>query len=188
MWKIFYGTSVSIWILGNLINVGPFQFLNPSHSTFFMLSLVRDFITFERNQETQCTELTTLSLSRACPSSVSIFYVVPSLSPARVFNLPSSWAAPWKLVMKVSIPPHNGFTPFFTTKLVCIHEKLDGVGRVDNRPSTNKLHHFVQKKLQQQIVTCDLWHVTRDTWHMTHDTWHFFFWGGGEHSLKSSAP
>ena len=24
--------------------------------------------------------------------------------------------------------------------------KLDGVGPVDNRPSTNKLHHFVQKK------------------------------------------
>ena len=24
-------------------------------------------------------------------------------------------------------------------------EKLDGVGPVDNRPSTNKLHHFVQK-------------------------------------------
>ena len=24
--------------------------------------------------------------------------------------------------------------------------KLDGVGPVDNRPSTDKLHHFVQKK------------------------------------------
>ena len=30
--------------------------------------------------------------------------------------------------------------------------KLDGVGPVDNRPSTDKLHHFVQKK-----------HVTHDT-------------------------
>ena len=28
--------------------------------------------------------------------------------------------------------------------------KLDGVGPVDNRPSTNKLHHFVRKK-----KTCD---------------------------------
>ena len=25
--------------------------------------------------------------------------------------------------------------------------KLDGVGPVDNKPSTDKLHHFVQKKL-----------------------------------------
>ena len=24
--------------------------------------------------------------------------------------------------------------------------KLDGVGPVDNRPATDKLHHFVQKK------------------------------------------
>ena len=26
--------------------------------------------------------------------------------------------------------------------------KLDGVGPVDNRPSTDKLHHFVQKKIK----------------------------------------
>ena len=26
--------------------------------------------------------------------------------------------------------------------------KLDGVGPVDNRPSTDKLHHFVRKKLK----------------------------------------
>ena len=25
-------------------------------------------------------------------------------------------------------------------------EKLDGVGPIDNRPSSDKLHHFVQKK------------------------------------------
>ena len=28
--------------------------------------------------------------------------------------------------------------------------KLDGVGSVDNRPSTDKLQHFVQKKNQNQ--------------------------------------
>ena len=63
--------------------------------------------------------------------------------------------------------------------------KLDGVGPVDNRPSTNKLHHFVPKKkfkIKKNYtwdvtrdtwhVTCDMWHVTRDTWHRTHDTWH----------------
>ena len=27
-----------------------------------------------------------------------------------------------------------------------IEKKLDGVGPVDNRPSTDKLHHFVRKK------------------------------------------
>ena len=31
--------------------------------------------------------------------------------------------------------------------------KLDGVGPVDNRPSTNKLQHFVKKK--EKKVTCD---------------------------------
>ena len=39
--------------------------------------------------------------------------------------------------------------------------KLDGVGPVDNRPSTDELHYFVKKKMG---------HVTRDTGHMTHDT------------------
>ena len=47
--------------------------------------------------------------------------------------------------------------------------ELDGVGPVDNRPSTNKLHQIVQKK---KNVTCDTWHVTCDTWHMTRGTWH----------------
>ena len=28
----------------------------------------------------------------------------------------------------------------------CLSYKLDGVGPVDNRPSTNKLHHFVRFK------------------------------------------
>ena len=33
--------------------------------------------------------------------------------------------------------------------------KLDGVGPVDNRPSTNKLHQIVQKKKKKKNVTCD---------------------------------
>ena len=45
--------------------------------------------------------------------------------------------------------------------------KLDEVGPVDNRPSTNRLHHFVRKK-----KNCDIWHVTCDTWHVTCDMWH----------------
>ena len=33
-----------------------------------------------------------------------------------------------------------------------IYNKLDGVGPVDNKPSNDKLHHFVLKK----NVTCDI--------------------------------
>ena len=60
--------------------------------------------------------------------------------------------------------------------------KLDGVGPVDNRPSTDKLHHFVQINY--------MWHVTHDTWHLTRDMGHVtcdMLWGG-EHSLQISAP
>ena len=35
--------------------------------------------------------------------------------------------------------------------------KLDGVGPVDNRPSTDKLHQFVKKKKNY------MWHATHDT-------------------------
>ena len=45
--------------------------------------------------------------------------------------------------------------------------KLDGVGPVDNRPSSNKLHHFVRKKSDMWHVTPDMWHVTRYMWHVT---------------------
>ena len=33
--------------------------------------------------------------------------------------------------------------------------KLDGVGPFDNRPSTNKLHHFVLKKREKKVA-CDM--------------------------------
>ena len=52
---------------------------------------------------------------------------------------------------------------------------------VDDKPSTNKLHHFVQKKKKKK----KMWHMTCDTLHMTCDSWHVW---GGEHSLKISAP
>ena len=47
--------------------------------------------------------------------------------------------------------------------------KLDGVGPVNNRPSTNKLYHFVWKKKKKNRwhMTCDMLHVTCDTWHVT---------------------
>ena len=49
-----------------------------------------------------------------------------------------------------------------------INIKLDGVGPVDNRPSTDKLHHFVKKKKNKKM-TCDMRHMTRDIRHMTRD-------------------
>ena len=41
-------------------------------------------------------------------------------------------------------------------------KKQDGVGLVDNRPYTNKLHHFARKKKRKKNVTCDTGHVTLD--------------------------
>ena len=38
------------------------------------------------------------------------------------------------------------------------YNKPDRVGPVDNRPSTDKLNHFVKKK------KCDLWHMTCGLW------------------------
>ena len=69
--------------------------------------------------------------------------------------------------------------------------KLDGVGPVDNKPSTNKLHHFVKKRRRKQRkkkkekktqdiwhLICDTWHVTCDMWHVTRDRWHVTCCGG----------
>ena len=60
-----------------------------------------------------------------------------------------------------------------------LHYKLVGVGPIDNRPSTDKLRHFVRKKKLWHKKDCDIWHmicvtwhVTCDMWHVTHDTWH----------------
>ena len=36
-----------------------------------------------------------------------------------------------------------------------LKDKLDGVGPVDNRPSTDKLHHFLKKEKKKKNVTCD---------------------------------
>ena len=39
---------------------------------------------------------------------------------------------------------------------------------IDNRPSTDKLHHFVRKK-QKKPKNNMTWNVTRDMWHVTGD-------------------
>ena len=66
--------------------------------------------------------------------------------------------------------------------------KIDRVGLVDDRPCTDKLHLFVQKKFKKRRrknynkkITFDTWH----TWHVTPDMWHMV---RDEHSLKISAP
>ena len=90
---------------------------------------------------------------------------------------------------------HFGIFIVFKVNPFFYSYKLDGVGPVDNRPSTDKLHHFVRKKRKKKKMwhgTCDTWHVTCDMWHMTHDMWHvtsdtWHVWAG-EHSLKISAP
>ena len=44
-----------------------------------------------------------------------------------------------------------------TPKAFISLEKLDGVGPVENRPSTDKLHHIVKKKKNIYIhMTCDM--------------------------------
>ena len=50
-------------------------------------------------------------------------------------------------------------------------EKIDGVGHIDTRPSTHKLHHFVQK-IKKKKKRRKKWHMTPDTWHLTPDMWH----------------
>ena len=66
---------------------------------------------------------------------------------------------------------HISLLHFFLSCFVFL-SKLDGVGPVDNRPSTDKLHHFAQKKKRKKKKKKNMWHVTRDTWHVTHNTWH----------------
>ena len=41
---------------------------------------------------------------------------------------------------------------------------------VDNRPSTNKLKHFIKK-------TKKIWHLIRAMWHVSYDMWHVKHWG-----------
>ena len=59
---------------------------------------------------------------------------------------------------------------------IYLYLKLDGVDSVDNRTSTYKLPHYVQK-IKWCHVTHDMWNVTCDMWHVTCDTWHLTCWG-----------
>ena len=59
--------------------------------------------------------------------------------------------------------------------------KLDGVGPVDNRPSTDYLDHFVRKIREKNIM----WQLKRDTWQVACDMWHI--WREKKKSLISPA-
>ena len=61
--------------------------------------------------------------------------------------------------------------------------ELNGVGPIDNRTSTKKLHHIAH----MWNVTCDMWHVTPDMWHVTPDMWHMTC-VEGDRFLKISSP
>ena len=64
--------------------------------------------------------------------------------------------------------------------------KLDGVGLVDNRPSTEKLYYLKRKEEEKNWhVTGGKWQVTCDMWNVTCEMWHE---EGGEHSFKISCP
>ena len=62
--------------------------------------------------------------------------------------------------------------------------KLDGVGPIDNRPSTDKLDHLVQRKKYNYNnymwhMICDTWHFCScDRWHVTCDMLHVTCSGG----------
>ena len=60
-----------------------------------------------------------------------------------------------------------------------IKKKLDRVGPVENRPSTDWLvPPLYPKKCDMWHQTCDTWNLTRDTWHLTCDTWDVTHGGG----------
>ena len=54
-------------------------------------------------------------------------------------------------------------------------KKLDGIGPVDKGPSTNDLHHFVNKKKRSRKNYT--WHLTPDMWQVVgvNILWKFHF-------------
>ena len=86
----------------------------------------------------------------------------------KIWSHPEKHVIPTLLYMQPDINVSASMFRSFKPSPVII---LDGVGPVDTRPSTNKLHQLLKKKM-----TSDTRHVTRDMWHMTFDTWHI---GGG---------
>ena len=63
--------------------------------------------------------------------------------------------------------------------------KLEGVGPVDNIPTTNKLHYLKKQPLLKKTTKkYNMWHWTGDTWHATHDMGHMT--GGGRKTFSQN--
>ena len=75
-----------------------------------------------------------------------------------------------------------------------LKKKLDGIGPLDNRPSssTDKLCHFLKRRRKKTMwqVTGDALQVTRDTWQVTCDLWYMTRarWGRWPFSQNFSSP
>ena len=64
---------------------------------------------------------------------------------------------------------------FIHSKEMCFLNKLDGLGPLDNKPSTDYLCHlnfFLLLLVENRRIQAYTWHVTGDRWHVTHGTWH----------------
>ena len=65
------------------------------------------------------------------------------------------WELIWTSIQTIKHKTNKKTTNFgesWTLQLTSLAlSKLDGVGPVDNRPSNEQLHQFVQKKEQQQL-------------------------------------
>ena len=79
----------------------------------------------------------------------------------------------WKRIQEISIEMFQlSFNLDFFFHLV--KKKLDGIGPVDNRPSTTSFTTWSneeEKKKHVWYLTCDRWQVTNDMWHVTCDMW-----------------
>ena len=118
-------------------------------------------------------------LSLVCPS---LSLVSPWMSLVSLIPALSSLICPLAFLFFIYLSDNKFFSClwFILSHVfsdIYLQLKLDGVGPVDNRPSTDKLNHFVRKK-HKKHVTCDTWHVTCDTWHVTLGTWHVTCLGG----------
>ena len=114
-----------------------------------------------------------MPLTRALGLTVNSFLIILPSSKGRLQkkNPLNLWS--WSYLI-----PHR----LTQRQLWLFENKLDGVGPVDNIPSTDKLHHFVQKN-----KICDMWHVTCDMRHVTCDMWYVTCCGGWTFSQNFSS-
>ena len=84
----------------------------------------------------------------SCAQFPGLVYAFLDVSPLYSVTLPSLWQERHTILHPYPLFSHFPFPQV-------LHVKLDGVGPVHNRPSTDKFHHFVKKNLNQKN---DVWH------------------------------